>query len=757
MSRNDAPTPSALYCTVPFVRIIRGILRGWKCIYKATRRLWYVTETLPFICATGATEVVLTSTANQPPLPTLPQNQPPLPQDQLPLPALPHNQLPLPALPHDQLPLPALPHDQLPLPALPHDQLPLPALPHDQLPLPALPHDQLPLPALPHDQLPLPALPHDQLPLPALPHDQLPLPALPHDQLPLPALPHDQLPLPALPHDQLPLPALPHNQLPLPQNQPPLPQNQPPQPRTRNSTNLKRVLKPKRRSLTFYDSNDPTGFGDGRYLDVFRSTADDLGITSEVSIIPVHRICEVAGHGSGLVMRLAHLFSGDKWLKGHLQLEHKGYDPSVSLPQLISSLQKPLLLPLSDLQLCSDQHQNCLCLRSKSSNTQWLFFSDHNELRLIRQELIKLLQMDLESLEEPSPGLPSSLLNSWEHEGSRSVDGGFTALLFLSSSSSSSSESLHPLLQNVLSPAPHLPCLLPLSPTALFVVHSREENCCCDSPHHKLSWNHSVELLLCGHRLLLLFPLPEDGASFLGKLRLQRALPQTKALINHQGGPSSGEQCCCSHKAHSDSLSSLSTSLEEMQPSPHLTPGLTPGLKLLSGLNAQQLQPVFHKHIALSGGEELRQVLWLSVVLYKSPEVELTCLLLLSANAIYFLLEDSASSLGPPPDLDVLECGDSSVCLCCCLSAPLSQIQSVNVGLFDQYFRIQGGSGDQVVCCLSRDSYATGQFLQELMSVLSLQQRAPPPEPSEQDFYSEFDSSGLYNLHNEVQKSSVLP
>lgn len=44
--------------------------------------------------------------------------------------------------------------------------------------------------------------------------------------------------------------------------------------------------------------------------------------------------------------------------------------------------------------------------------------------------------------------------------------------------------------------------------------------------------------------------------------------------------------------------------------------------------------------------EEVRQVLWLSVVLYKSPESELTCCLLLSTDTIYFLLEDSASTLG---------------------------------------------------------------------------------------------------------------
>ncbi|XP_033829936.1 nischarin isoform X1 [Periophthalmus magnuspinnatus] len=452
-------------------------------------------------------------------------------------------------------------------------------------------------------------------------------------------------------------------------------------------------------------------------------------------------------------------------------------DPIVLLPRVVSSLQKPLLLPLSDLQLGSDQDQSCLRLRCKSSDILWVLFSDQDELRVIRAELIKLLQMDPESLSDPIPGLPLSLLNSWEMEESRSAEGGFMALLFLFSPSSSE---LHPLLLDLFSPAPLLPCLLLLSNRQLYVwvpdyrdhtgpglqqsssrlvrfplgsviVHRKDQSCCCNSPQHRLRWSHSVQLLLCGQTLLLLFPLPHDGASFQGKLSLRRAslegvrivaLPQTWTSRIQQCGLRSREQCCCSQITHSDSFSSLSISVEENQPSPHLTPGLSPGLKLLSRLNSQQLQSLFHKHVALTDGEELRQVLWLSVVLYKSPEIELTCLLLLSSNAIYFLLEDSASSLGPPSDLEVLECADPSVCLCCCLSISLSHIQSVNVGLFDQYFRIVGSSGDQVVCCLSRDSYGTGQFLQELMSVLSLQQGAPPPEPSEQDFYSQFNCSG---------------
>uniref|UniRef100_A0A672IK50 PX domain-containing protein n=1 Tax=Salarias fasciatus TaxID=181472 RepID=A0A672IK50_SALFA len=178
--------------------------------------------------------------------------------------------------------------------------------------------------------------------------------------------------------------------------------------------------------------------------------------------------------------------------------------------------------------------------------------------------------------------------------------------------------------------------------------------------------------------------------------------------------------------------------VEENQPSPHLIPGLTPGLKLLAGLGEAQLLTYFHRYIALVGNGH--KVLWLSVVLYKSPEAELTCCLLLSTDSIYFLLEDSAAALGHHSDADTA--------LCCCLSIRLSELLAVNVGLFDQYFRVVGRSAEHIVCCLSRDSYGTGVFLQELMSALSLQQQLPPPEPSDQDFYSQFTSTNTGKMQN---------
>lgn len=47
------------------------------------------------------------------------------------------------------------------------------------------------------------------------------------------------------------------------------------------------------------------------------------------------------------------------------------------------------------------------------------------------------------------------------------------------------------------------------------------------------------------------------------------------------------------------SWDSSSLQVEENQPSPHLTPGLSPGLKLLAGLERQQLLAYFCRYIGM--------------------------------------------------------------------------------------------------------------------------------------------------------------
>ncbi|MEQ2158135.1 hypothetical protein GOODEAATRI_009144 [Goodea atripinnis] len=91
---------------------------------------------------------------------------------------------------------------------------------------------------------------------------------------------------------------------------------------------------------------------------------------------------------------------------------------------------------------------------------------------------------------------------------------------------------------------------------------------------------------------------------------------------------------------------------EENQPSPHLVPGLSPGLKLLAGLGGQQLLTYFNRYVAL-------------------PDFDLCRLDHIAV-------------------MDISNSGDSEASLCCCLSIRLSELQAVNVGLFDQYFRVVG-------------------------------------------------------------------
>lgn len=69
-----------------------------------------------------------------------------------------------------------------------------------------------------------------------------------------------------------------------------------------------------------------------------------------------------------------------------------------------------------------------------------------------------------------------------------------------------------------------------------------------------------------------------------------------------------------------------------------------------------------------------------------------------------------------------------------------------------------GHSADHIVTCLTRDSYSTHTFIQQLMAVLSLLARTPSPEPVDKDFYSEFGSknTGESFLHGMTYLGIIL-
>uniref|UniRef100_A0A7N8X0F8 Nischarin n=1 Tax=Mastacembelus armatus TaxID=205130 RepID=A0A7N8X0F8_9TELE len=376
----------------------------------------------------------------------------------------------------------------------------------------------------------------------------------------------------------------------------------------------------------------------------------------------------------------------------------------------------------------------CLCVSTCQTKTYSLFFQ------------VAESQSDLEAPTTPQL-LPHSLIKSWELEESQGAKGGYLAHL-LPFSSSSCAPDTHPYLSDILSvnEKPSLPSLLFLTHRHLWVLQmdftelAEKERTNADLRHS--SWCRLVRVPLGSVVLhpqerasqvkdetrntsywmtggfsfgLLEFVLPGSHWHFIQ----QDLTTQTTFRVEGSG---------CDTIVTEKSKNVTKLTMREIQSllifRNVLRKYSSPFLKIL--LN--------HIFTLQSEAEEVRQVLWLSVVLYKSPEAELTCCLLLSTDTIYFLHQ--------------VYSGDPDLYLCCCLSIRLSELLSVNVGLFDQYFRVVGRSADHIVCCLSRDSYGTGVFLQELMEALSLQQHLPPPEPSDQDFYSQFTNTNTGKMQN---------
>uniref|UniRef100_A0A8C9SSW1 Nischarin n=1 Tax=Scleropages formosus TaxID=113540 RepID=A0A8C9SSW1_SCLFO len=200
---------------------------------------------------------------------------------------------------------------------------------------------------------------------------------------------------------------------------------------------------------------------------------------------------------------------------------------------------------------------------------------------------------------------------------------------------------------------------------------------------------------------------------------------------------------------HPDSSLTRRLSEENQCPS-HLA--LSPSLGFLSGRQGDELLEFFHSSVAEVENEELAHVLWSSVLFYQFPDLELTACIMLSTKALYFILDDSLEQpVSPSPVLwnwQPTEDQEADFIISYCFAMKLQDLHSVNVGLFDQYFRVVGPSPSHVIACLTRDSYGTHRFLQQLMAVLSSLEKLPSPEPPEQDFYSQFGKNNTGKMKN---------
>ncbi|XP_044609937.1 nischarin isoform X2 [Equus asinus] len=195
----------------------------------------------------------------------------------------------------------------------------------------------------------------------------------------------------------------------------------------------------------------------------------------------------------------------------------------------------------------------------------------------------------------------------------------------------------------------------------------------------------------------------------------------------------------------------IQSASEENQIPSHLP--ACPSLQHIASLRGSTIVEFFHSSIAEVENEELRHLMWSSVVFYQTPGLEVTACVLLSTKAVYFVLHDGLRRYFSEPLQDFwhqknTDYNNSPFHISQCFVLKLSDLQAVNVGLFDQYFRLTGSSPVQVVTCLTRDSYLTHCFLQHLMAVLSSLERTPSPEPVDKDFYSEFGNKTTGKMEN---------
>ncbi|TSM44108.1 Nischarin [Bagarius yarrelli] len=440
-----------------------------------------------------------------------------------------------------------------------------------------------------------------------------------------------------------------------------------------------------------------------------------------------------------------------------------------NLEELIDCIKVALMVPYSDVEAFWFYIPDvCISLRLNSSATRWYFFSDGQNLKDIHAHVNLLLdttQSEVISKQSDVQTFIQQFLNSWEiKENNSEVKSGFIAhvldrasLVQKSPNSSVPSDilsSAHEIQTSVplllFLTTQHL-CVLkvdfvaaaatkptgngirscakltriPLASTLLNPKQRRTSQ--SSSAAHGFCDSHVLELMAGHVHLAAIFALPNDRFLFLKQFAQFRASLQdikTIALL---------QTSLCQQRANSMMPSEVTQerSVPQNMQKPHLTlsllnPGdcliqqlsdenqcpfhlsLSSAPRHISSLRGEELLIFFHDNIAEVENEELKHILWTSVLFYKSPDMEMTACIMLSTKAIYFILDDMASTLS------------------------------------DQAWP----SGEHIITCLTRDSYSTHHFLQQLMSVLSLLETAPSPEPSDQDFYTQFGKKSTGKMEN---------
>uniref|UniRef100_A0A671Q4S0 PX domain-containing protein n=1 Tax=Sinocyclocheilus anshuiensis TaxID=1608454 RepID=A0A671Q4S0_9TELE len=505
--------------------------------------------------------------------------------------------------------------------------------------------------------------------------------------------------------------------------------------------------------------------------------------------------------GEGLSQRPSCLVATDSSL---VVFHTRSEEPVSTLEELIENLETDLVVPYTNIETFQfDIPEVCLSFKVKSSNTRWFFFSGAQSLKEMHSCIVPHVDQTNEQVLNSSNTqvFIRRFLNSWDFEESEgSVKGGHLIhFLDLDSSTSDKNVANNPQFPknsatlDVLSQiglfesgqsqtsnpmilfltSRHL-CILkvdfvtlasrdPSEASAMrscskvtriplsFTLLDPKQDCSCRavSDSRRFYNEHVVELMAGHERLTVVFALPQDKFTFqieFTQLRSNLREIKTIALQRTKKGhlkvhscpaPATATERIPTSRPHLTlsllypAKSLIQQLMEDNQCPSHFS--LSSSLLLISSLKGDQLVHFFHDNIA-----EASRLLILQILILRGN--------FLDGCAVECSLQKQ--SLGFFLWFCCCRHSDTDFLFSFCFTLKLKDLQSVNVGLFDQYFRVVGPSADHIISCLTRDGYGTHRFLQQLMMVLSLLEKVPSPEPSELDFYSQFGNKSTGKMEN---------
>ena len=175
--------------------------------------------------------------------------------------------------------------------------------------------------------------------------------------------------------------------------------------------------------------------------------------------------------------------------------------------------------------------------------------------------------------------------------------------------------------------------------------------------------------------------------------------------------------------------------------------------EMLMALNPVRQKSYFVDNIAQTEAEADRGMIFImctGCIPYLHPDREVVIATVLSHSRIYLISSEEDSHLISANTSIIDGYGGAPLCL---NSIGIDTLQQISVGLFDQYIRIEGASGDSIFTLIIRDHEKTNSFMHSLSTILL---ERTPQDPNHVD-RGETSQTQIYNLYSiEDEESGAM-